>query len=77
MMTIEHLPLAGTEEAGGSLVANLRTRAAAWLRTCADYHAASAIYENLAGLSDAELHRRGLSRDTIAREAINVCNRGE
>jgi hypothetical protein len=77
MMTIEHLPIAATEEAGGSLVTNLRARAAAWLRTCADYRAASAMYENLVGLSDAELHRRGLSRDTIAREAINVCTRDE
>lgn len=77
MITIEHLPAVGTEEAGGSLLPNLRAQAVAWLRTCADYHAASRVYETLAGLSDSELHRRGLSRDTIAREAVNVCTRNQ
>ena len=75
MMSIEHLPVAGTEEAGRSQLANLHMLAAAWLRTCADYYAASAMYEDLAGLSDAELRRRGLSRDTIARDAVDICTR--
>jgi hypothetical protein len=75
MMSIEHLPVTSTEQEGGSLLANLHTRAAAWLRTCADYYAASAAYEDLAGLSDAELRRRGLSRDTIGRDAVDVCTR--
>jgi hypothetical protein len=36
--------------------------------TCADYYAAAAVYEQLSRLSDAELSRRGLSRDTLARD---------
>ena len=40
----------------------------AWLATCADYHAAAGMYEELSRLSDAELKRRGLSRDTLARD---------
>jgi hypothetical protein len=36
--------------------------------TCADYYAAAAVYEQLSGLSDAELSRRGLARDTLARD---------
>jgi hypothetical protein len=40
----------------------------AWFRTCADYMAAAATYEELSGLSDAELHRRGLSGANLARD---------
>lgn len=44
----------------------------AWLatvvRTCAAHWAAAAAYEQLSGLSNAELNRRGLSRDTLARD---------
>ncbi len=47
---------------------------AAWLATCADYHAAAGMYEELSRLSDAELKRRGLSRDTLARD---VCESSE
>jgi hypothetical protein len=36
--------------------------------TCADYYAAAAVYEQLSGLSDAELSRRGLARDTLAHD---------
>lgn len=43
-------------------------RIAAWLATARDYHAAAATYEQLSGLSDAELSRRGLSRETLARD---------
>lgn len=75
MMRIEHLPVTGTEEAGRLLLGNLHMLAAAWLQTCADYYAASAMYEDLAGLSDAELRRRGLSRDSIARDAVDICTR--
>ena len=75
MMRIEHLPVTGTEEAG--LLANLRTHVVAWLQTCAGYYAASVMYEELAGLSDAELRRRGLSRDTLARDAVDVCTHSD
>jgi hypothetical protein len=39
-----------------------------WIDTCAHYYAAAAMYEQLSGLSDAELTRRGLSRATLARD---------
>ena len=43
----------------------------AWVNACADYYAAAAIYEQLNRLSDAELHKRGLSRDTLSRDSAN------
>ncbi len=61
-----------------SLVARLRAFKAflsAWVATCADYYAAAAIYDQLSTLSDAELHRRGLSRDTLARDITRACDR--
>ena len=48
---------------------------AVWVRTCADYHAAAAMYEQRSGLSDAELQRRGLSRANIGRDACAACDR--
>jgi hypothetical protein len=48
---------------------------AGWLATCAHYHAAAARYEELAGLSDAELKRRGLSRDTLAKDICESTDR--
>ena len=39
-----------------------------WIHTCADYWAAAATYEQLSRLSDADLHRRGLSRTDLARD---------
>jgi hypothetical protein len=46
--------------------------AGAWLlarvRAFADYWEAATLYEQLSGLSDAELARRGLSRTTLARD---------
>jgi hypothetical protein len=44
----------------------LRSHLAAWVGTCADYYRAAALYNDLSRLSDAELHRRGLSRATLA-----------
>lgn len=43
-------------------------RIAAWIEHCADAYAQAALYEDLSRLSDAELNRRGLSRDTLARD---------
>jgi hypothetical protein len=40
----------------------------AYIEKMADYYAAATLYEELSRLSDAELHRRGLSRDTLARD---------
>jgi hypothetical protein len=42
-----------------------------WLRACTDYYAASALYEQLNRLSDAELYRRGLNRSTLARDIFD------
>jgi hypothetical protein len=49
-------------------------RVSAWASACADYYSAAALYDELRGLSDAELRRRGLSRDTIARDACQACD---
>ncbi len=46
-----------------------------WTSSCADYYAAAAMYEKLSKLSNAELHRRGLSRDTLARDVCQSCDR--
>ena len=43
-------------------------RIAAWVKACADCHEAETAYEHLSRLSDAELKRRGLSRDIFARD---------
>jgi hypothetical protein len=79
MMTLDqHLPEATANGGSGrALLASLWTRATDWARTCADYYAASATYEQLSRLSDAELSRRGLSRDSLARDIVAVCERGE
>jgi hypothetical protein len=41
----------------------------------ADFYAAATLYDELSRLSDAELNRRGLSRDTLARDALAACDR--
>jgi hypothetical protein len=48
---------------------------AEWLEACADYWAAAALYDQLRRLSDAELRRRGLSRDTLAQHAFKSYDR--
>jgi hypothetical protein len=52
---------------------------AKWVRdhieTMTDYYAAAAIYEELNRLSDAELHRRGLSRADLARDVVAARDR--
>ena len=50
-------------------------RIVTWANTCADYYAAAAMYEQLSGLSDAELHRRGLSRASLAWDISQACDR--
>ena len=57
------------------VVQSLGWRVAVWVRTCADYHAAAAMYEQRSGLSDAELQRRGLSRANLGRDACAACDR--
>jgi hypothetical protein len=46
----------------------LKKHAAAWMATCTDYYRAAALYDELSKRPDAELHRRGLSRTTLARD---------
>lgn len=38
------------------------------LATCRNYYAAACLYEEFSSLSDTELRRMGLSRDTLARD---------
>jgi hypothetical protein len=45
-----------------------------WIRSCAAAYQAAALYQTLAGLSDAELRRRGLARDTLSREVAQLCD---
>jgi len=54
---------------------SLAQRTASWANACADYYAAAALYEQLRGLPDAELRRRGLSRETLVRDACARCDR--
>lgn len=63
-LTLSTQPDAPTHLSGG--LSSLCTSIVAWATTCADYYAAAATYEQLSGLSDAELHRRDLSRATLA-----------
>jgi hypothetical protein len=51
-------------------MASIGRRIAHLIDTAADYCAAASIYEQLSRLSDAELNRRGLSRDTLARDIV-------
>lgn len=75
MMTMQqHQPdVAPTDAAGRHPIAAYWTWIVDWASTCADYYAASATYEQLARLSNAELGRRGLSRETLARDIIETC----
>ena len=56
-------------------LASVRQRIATWAATCADYWSAASLYDELRGLSDAELQRRGLARDTLARDVCQACDR--
>jgi hypothetical protein len=47
-------------------MARVATWVATWATARANAIAAAAVYEHLSKLSDAELHRRGLSRSTLA-----------
>jgi hypothetical protein len=54
---------------------SLRRSIADWIATAADYYTAAAVYERVSGLSDAELHRRGVSRATLAWDICQACDR--
>jgi hypothetical protein len=51
-------------------------RIGAYASACADYWSAATVYENLRRLSDAELRRRGLSRDTLGRDVFAAFDKG-
>ena len=65
----------GTPTSHYSSIKSLTRFFIAWLNARADYYAAAAIYEQLNKLSNTELHRRGLSRDTLVRDARESCDR--
>lgn len=46
-----------------------------WAAACANSYAATAMYEDLSRLSDAELRRRGLNRDNLARDVFMLNGR--
>lgn len=54
---------------------SLGRQVAEWIGTAADYYSAAGMYEQLSGLSEVELHRRGLSRADVARAACVACDR--
>src|SRR5262245_32864844 len=56
-------------------ISSIGQRTATWLDSCADYYAATAMYEQLSALSDAELMRRGLSRAALAHDVRTACDR--
>lgn len=64
-----------TLRALGASLAALFSKVGGWFDVCADYYAAAALYEQLSALSDAELVRRGLSRETLGQHACAVCER--
>lgn len=43
-----------------------------WIGVAVNHYRAAAAYEQLSQLSNAELHRRGLSRDTLARDVAEA-----
>ena len=72
---IETVPSSTSATSLFSSIKSLTERIAAWIETCADYYAAAALYDGLRRLSDAELHKRGLSRETLARDVCGSCDR--
>jgi hypothetical protein len=51
-------------------LSSMARRIGGYIDTMADFYAAATVYEQLSGLSDAELHRRGLSRADLARDIL-------
>jgi hypothetical protein len=49
-------------------VKSLTKGIASWVQSTADLWAAAALYDALRGLSDAELRKRGFSRDTLVQD---------
>ena len=60
-----------------TLISSTAKRIGAYIDLMADFYAAATTYEELYGLSDAELRRRGLSRDTLARDVLATHDRAQ
>ena len=69
-----HSPAESASQLSG-WIKSVGRRIATAASTCADYYAAATLYDQLRGLSDAELSHRGLSRDTLARDVCQTCDR--
>ena len=65
-------PVNSTEH---SVLASWWSSVNAWVTACGDAYVASAMYEDLSRLSDAELRRRGLSRENLARDVFMFSGR--
>jgi hypothetical protein len=65
----------GSESSLGHWAQSVYQSVSTWVETCVEYYEAAAMYEDLSRLSDAELRRRGLSRDTLARDVCNGAGR--
>src|SRR5262245_22067832 len=66
-------------ERAASLSSSIKSAAesfAAWVQSCAELEADAALYDALRKLSDSELQKRGLSRDTLARDISRVGGAG-
>jgi hypothetical protein len=68
-------PLVASSSSFATRLDALKKYLVACVETCADYYEAATLYDALSGLSDAELHRCGLSRDTLARDITQACDR--
>jgi hypothetical protein len=64
----------GSAPSASEWLKSIGQRVSAWASACADYYSAATLYDELRGLSDAELRRRGLSRDTLARDVCQSCD---
>jgi hypothetical protein len=53
-------------------LSSIRRWIADWIDAAAEYYTAALIYEQLSRLSDAELKRGGLSRETLARDICEI-----
>jgi hypothetical protein len=75
---ISSIDAVSSTETAASISSSIKTfarHAREWIDSCADYYAAAAMYEQLSKLSNAELNRRGLSRDTLAQDVFRSCDR--
>jgi hypothetical protein len=64
-----------SKAAGSSLIKSVRRFLTTWWKSFGDYAAAAVAYERLSKLSDAELHRRSLSRDRLVQDVFQSCDR--